>query len=131
MERGEFTIRGFIEIGYNYPHCAPNIVLRVEAAKKTEDGKSVESLAGLEGSDFGYSHMLREIEDELMLHWGEYCTEKLFLISHQIKKLTTCIEILVDTENDKVTTLYQKGKKGVYRSRPFAYNPATNMYEQR
>eukprot|EP01022_Parablepharisma_sp_SALTPOND_P006756 TRINITY_DN1272_c0_g1_i1.p1 TRINITY_DN1272_c0_g1~~TRINITY_DN1272_c0_g1_i1.p1 ORF type:complete len:501 (+),score=70.81 TRINITY_DN1272_c0_g1_i1:893-2395(+) len=131
LERSGFNIRGFIEIGHNYPSSVPNIVLRMESVKKAEEERS--ELAELEGNDFGYSHVLREIEQELTVYWPEYCSEheKLYLISHQIKKLTTCVEILVDTENDKATTLYQKGKKGVFRSRPFAYNPATNMYEQR
>lgn len=67
------------------------------------------------------------------MHWSDYCSEgeKNSLISYQIKKLTVCVEILVDTESEKATTLYEKGKKGVFRSRPFSYNPEKNMYEQR
>ncbi len=73
------------------------------------------------------------MEEELTVHFADYCSEseRLYLISHQMKKLTVCTEILVETESDKATTLYGKGKKGLLRSCPFAYNPATNMYEQR
>ena len=68
-----------------------------------------------------------------MVHWKDYCDDNSrgHLLSYQIKKLTVCIEILAETETNKPTTLYRQGKKGLFRSRPFAYNPTTNMYEQR
>ena len=133
IERSGFRIRAFIEISYNYPNVVPNFVLCMESAKRLEEEKKALDVEELEGNNFGYSHILREIELELMKYWPEYCTEKeiLYLLSYQIKKLTTCIEIFVDTENEKPTTLYKKGKKGIFHSRPFAYNANENIYEQR
>eukprot|EP00826_Nyctotherus_ovalis_P043873 TRINITY_DN467_c0_g1_i3.p1 TRINITY_DN467_c0_g1~~TRINITY_DN467_c0_g1_i3.p1 ORF type:complete len:487 (-),score=109.77 TRINITY_DN467_c0_g1_i3:44-1504(-) len=133
LERGDFRVRGLVEIGCNYPHAVPNIVLTIESIKGNGNEKKVPELEGLEGANFGYSHVLREIEQELTRYWPEYCPEeeKLNLLSYQIKKLTTCLEIFAQTENEEATTLYKKGKKGVTRSRPFAYNPSENIYEQR
>lgn len=133
VERGGFNIRCFIEIGYNYPSVVPNITLNVESVRGSEEEKKVPGDEGLKGANFGYSHILREIEQELVRYWPEYCSEeeKLYLFSYQIKKLTICVEIFVETENEEPTTLYKKGKKGITHSRPFAYNQQENIYEQR
>jgi len=131
--RDDYIIRCYIEIGYDYPNAVPNIILNVKSVKGSEEEKKVPGEEGLEGANFGYNHVLREIEQELMRYWPEYCSEeeKLYLVSYQIKKLTTCVEIFVKTENEDSTTLYKKGKKGITRSRPFAYNQQENIYEQR
>lgn len=134
IERNGFLIRGYIEIGPDYPNSVPNFILKMENAKHELDSTPEDLLLNLDDKEnFGYSHILREIESELMEHYMDFCgeNERINLISHQIKKLTTCMEILVDTENEKATTLYKKGKTGIFRSRPFAYNPIKNIYEQR
>ncbi len=69
VERGVYNVRGFIEIGYNYPNTPPHIILKMESAKKAAESKAellarkedLQQIAELEtgGNNFGYSHVLK------------------------------------------------------------------------
>jgi hypothetical protein len=70
---------------------------------------------------------------EVNSYWNEFCPEDqlTYLFSYQIRNILMCIDIFVDIQKAKVTSIYNKSIKGARRKRPFSFNQIKNLFESR
>ena len=87
----DFTVSALITLDQAYPEIPPIFALdkaQVRNANADEELK--------EGSD-NIESLLRQIEDELNIHHGDFCdhaTQGDLLLSFQLRKLLACVELL-------------------------------------
>jgi len=76
--------------------------------------------------------ILDAIEEELHLHFNEYCHQDHltdFLLSFQLKKLLNCCELLHETCIKSGASLFKEAKKGKEMARPFMFDRVCNMFQ--
>ena len=76
--------------------------------------------------------ILEQIQEELHVHYADYCVEGLdFLLAFQLKKLQVCMKIFEMTLLGQGQGVFERAVGGKIGSRPFWFDPSRNMFSQR
>ena len=148
VQKGELKLAVRVELKAGYPvipplwhlslisvpACHSVIALSAEYEQLMDSSEQVEALRAQKqclSSGEPIQPILEQIQNELHLHYHDYCNQSLdFLLTYQLKKLQVCAKILEMTLLEQGHGVYERSV-GTLGQRPFWFDPARNMFSQR